>query len=366
MLFSQITETLMYPIKLKATLSTLHSEIISYAIENYQKKLSFKKDIIKTLNTISYIIVKGDSIPASWTSSKPFKNLEFVDNSTCEYVLGRLYIPYDEIKWDIEEVDSSPISTSIPEIKENKSEKQEAPTPKEDLYLRPPVFPQFDVTKPWLNVNKDGEQYTIYTSMPVIPKTQSQISVTTNAELMTKTDLLHLFPNQLIHTRASVMYDPCAKLEFDNRLGVILPIDRFTADQIRDNTIKYPHFYKLKRILNGQLVSFYSNIEIGGELLDTLEIWDSLPESKTIPKTSEFIKEYVVRRYLLERDILGIEHRFPLFGTLDPFLTLFSTPGDYRLFGYADPTELAKKCVLSRVSYKQSRNPIIRKVMDLP
>lgn len=365
MKFSQITENLVYPIKVKATLSTLHSEIISYSMEHYQNKTKFKETVVKTLNTVSYYIIKGDTLPAMWTSSDPFVGIDLIDNDLCETELGKLYISSHNLTWDIEETDSAPISTAIPEIKENKLEKQKTPTPKEDLYLRPPVFPQFDVTKPWLNVNKDGEQYTIFTSLPIIPENQSQISVTTNVDIMSRTDLLHLFPNQFIRTRSAVMYEEYGGLEYDKRLGVILPIDGFTADQVRDNIIQYPHFYKLKRFLNGQLLSFYTNIEIDGELYDTLEIWDSLPESRLIPKTSEFIKEYVVRRYLLEKDISGITHKYPLFGKLEPFLTLFTTASDYRIFGYSDPVELAKKCVVSRVNYKQSRNPIIRKVMDL-
>lgn len=364
MKFTQITENLMYPIKFKAVLSTLHSEIITYTIDHYQNTSKFKEMVIAVMNTVSFYVISGDKLPSSWSSHDPFSNIELIEKDLCESTLGRLYISFDGIKWDVEECEREIIHTKSNSIQT--ISKSQSVTPKDDLYLRPPVFPQFDYTKPWLNVNKDGNQYTIYTSLPIIPLNQSQISVTTNAELMTRTDLLRLFPNQLIHTRASIMYEPYAKLEFDNRLGVILPIDGFTAAQVMDNIIKYPHFYKLKRILNGQFVSFYSNIEIGGELLDTLEVWDSLPESKVIPKTSEFIKEYVVRRYLLERDMLEIEHKFPLFGTLDPFLTLFSTPEDYCLFGYTDSDELAKKCVLSRVSYKQSRNPIIRKVMDLP
>lgn len=364
MKFTQITESLMYPIKYKAILSTLHAEIISYTIEHFRSTNKFKEKVIRTLNTISYFIINGDTLPSSWSSSNPFTNIELIDDDTCESTLGKLYITFNNIAWDIRELETLTV------VKNAKSSpvitKPQASTPKEDLYLRPPVFPQFDYSKPWLNVNMDGEQYTIYTSLPEIPENQSQISVTTNADRLTKADLLHLFPNQFIRTRAQVMYEPHVGLEIDDRLGVILPIEGFTLKQVRDNIIQYPHFYKLKRFLNGQFVIFYSNIEIDGELLDTLEVWDSLPESKVIPKTSEYIKEYVVRRYLLERDILGIEHKFPLFGTLDPFLTLFSTPEDYRLFGYTDSAELAKKCVLSRVSYKQSRNPIIRKVMDLP
>ena len=364
MKFTQITDSLMYPIKYKAVLSTLHAEIISYTIEHFRSTNKFKEKVIRTLNTISYFIVSGDILPSVWSSSNPFTNIELIDDDTCKSTLERLYIAFNNIEWDIAEPEKAVTPTKSEPIQHVST--QWVDTPKEDLYLRPPTFPQFDCTKPWLNVNKDGNQYTIYTSLPIIPLNQSQISVTTNAELMTRTDLLRLFPNHLIHTRSAVMYEPYIGLEFDNRLGIVLPINGFTADQVIDNIIKYPHFYKLKRLLNGQFVSFYSNIEIDGKLMNTLEIWDSLPESKIIPKTAEFIKEYVVRRYLLERDILGVKHKFPLFGMLDPFLTLFSTAEDYRLFGYTDSAELAKKCVLSRVSYKQSRNPIIRKVMDLP
>ena len=363
MKFSQITESLLYPIKQKANLSTLHAEIISYTIEHFFNSAKFKRTAIATLNTVSYYITNGDSLPAAWNTSDPFQNIELIDDDICSTALGALFIRYDDVKWDIEE--SEKPSQNIRQTGASFISKQQTPTPKEDLYIKPPMFPQFDYSKPWLNINKDGEQYVIYTSLPIIPQNQSQISVTTNVDIMTKTDLLKLFPNQLIRTRAQAMYEPYNGLEFDDRLGVIFPISGFTLEQVRDNIIQYPHFYKLKRFIKGEFVSFYSNIEIDGELYDTLEIWDSLPESKVIPRTSEFIKEYVVRRYLLERDILGIEHKYPMYGTLEPFLTLFSTPEDYCRFGYPDPAELAAKCVKSRISYKQSRNPIIRKVMDI-
>ena len=94
---------------------------------------------------------------------------------------------------------------------------------------------------------------------------------------------------------------------------------------------------------------------------DVLEIWEQLPESKVIPRNSEYIKEYVVRRYLLERDILSIKHKYPIYGDLSEFLTLFSTKQDYIKWGY-DCDKIVDKCIESRIAYKRSRNPILRAV----
>ena len=102
-------------------------------------------------------------------------------------------------------------------------------------------------------------------------------------------------------------------------------------------------------------------MEIDGELRDTVEVWDSLEISKWIPKNVDFIKEYVVRKYLMDIEHKGATYKYPLFGTLDPFLTLFMPASEYTKRGY-DALELAKQCVLSRVSYKQSRSPVIRRI----
>ena len=64
------------------------------------------------------------------------------------------------------------------------------------------------------------------------------------------------------------------------------------------------------------------------------------------------------------KDVDKIKHRYPMYGTLDPYLTLFMPASDYASLGYLDATELAKKCVEARVSYKQSRNPVIRRLKN--
>ena len=91
-------------------------------------------------------------------------------------------------------------------------------------------------------------------------------------------------------------------MDFDKDFGVILPIDDYSSAQVLDNIIKYPHLYKLAREQNNELVSFYAYMEIDGELVDTLSVWDSLEISKWIPKNAEFIKEYLVRKYLMDME----------------------------------------------------------------
>ena len=104
-------------------------------------------------------------------------------------------------------------------------------------------------------------------------------------------------------------------------------------------------------------------MEIDGELVDTLEVWDSLEISKWIPKQAEFIKEYVTRKYLMDIEYKGFVPKYPIYGTLDPYLTLFMPVGEYAKRGF-NVVDLARQCVKSRVSYKQSRSPILRRIQE--
>jgi hypothetical protein len=145
-------------------------------------------------------------------------------------------------------------------------------------------------------------------------------------------------------------------------VGAVYPISGFTYEQVLDNIIRYPHLFKLSKVVNGEIIGFYSTIEIDDELHKILDVWESLPESKSIPFVKEYVRDYVVRRYLLERDIKHIEHKYPMYGTLEPFLTLFTTPDEYIDLGYREIETMARQCVQARISYKKSRNPVLRLV----
>ena len=389
--FTQIPDKLPYPSNIKSKLSTLHSAVVTYVISSFKNTNRYKTKVVSLLNTLSHYILFNDTLPTDWNKDSPFDNIEFVDQFICEEHLGNLYLHVKDIKWDVEEIyESSTIAASNNvnsksntskdtvsvdfvdiastqhkfDVSKSISRNEFELTPKESLFIKPPLIPQLDTSIPWVQKNINGTLYTIYKSLPEIPTMQSEISVTTDINKMTTADLTRLFPNHIIKTRSSIMYEPYGDLQFDEDLGVILPVTGFSPSQVRDNIIKYPHIFKLSKLVNGKFVSFYSTIEIDGKLHKTLDIWDSLPDSKKMPRNAEYIKEYVVRKYLLERDIKHTKHNYPMFGTLEPFLTLFATPDDYIKFGYSNTLDLAKACVNSRVSYKRSRNPVMRLVCD--
>lgn len=116
---------------------------------------------------------------------------------------------------------------------------------------------------------------------------------------------------------------------------------------------------------DGTFTSFYNDMEIDGELVNILKVWKYLPEAKIIDIDSlnstseqiEFIKEYAIRRYILERDIAGIKHKFDVRGSLPEFMTLFMPASMYTKEGYGNSIDIAKKCVSARVSYLRTRNP---------
>lgn len=370
--FTSISETYKVQRNVKGILSDLHSSVITYVIAHFDGTLAYKKQVVRVLNILTYAVYASEPLPMNWQKSNPFVNVPDIEDSLIEEVLGKVYLTVDAIDWDIQIVDTTPISagttlrpvTSLP-VEPNVPVKNVTvqETPSTDLYIQAPEIPQFDVSKPWIQKQCGSDLLTIYTTLPEIPKRQRDISITTDVAKMQDSDLLHLYPNHFVRTRAPIMYTPQTNMDFDKDFGVILPIDDYSKDQVLDNIIKYPHLYKLAREQNNELVSFYAYMEINGELVDTLEVWDSLEISKWIPKQAEFIKEYIVRKYLMDIEYKGAKFNYPIFGSLDPYLTLFMPASEYANRGF-NVIDLAKKCVLSRVAYKQSRSPILRRIQE--
>jgi hypothetical protein len=348
---------------------------------------AYKRRAVKVINIITYAAYTSTSLPYNWSQSAPFVNMPDISDDELEESLGDIYLTPEAIEWDVDvvtsefKVESNVDPKKLGDYVDNSAQvtpKQtpvlasnpifSTPTPLSDVSIKAPEIPQFDISKVWVQKRCGADLLTIYTTLPEIPKTQRDVSITTNVNLMSDADFMKLFPNTVLHTRASIMYIPQENLPYDKDLGVIIPIEGYTLEQCIDNIIKYPHFYKLSRYDkswqdNNGFRGFYSFIEIDGELVDTLEVWNSLDISKKIPTTTEYIKEYVVRKYLLDRDIGHKEFKYPLFGTLDPYLTLFMPAEMYQAKGYT-PLDIAKACVNSRISFKQSRSPILRRIQD--
>ena len=394
--FTTISEKYAVSNLVKGRLSSAHAMLITYVVKHFKDTRKFKQDVVDALNLLTYAVYTDDPMLLSWSTKQPFKTMpENISSELIEETLGELFLDIDSIEWDVEpvfaDIDSDvvpaegvadfnavPVPAAKPTPVVATAQKKVEPvanirnsyvnpvdvikTDKKDLYIQSPAVPQFDCNSKWLTGQVDGEEFTIYSTLPEIPTKQNEISCTTDVTKMTDAELLKLYPNHHILTRAPSMYEPVKGLTQDPDLGLLLPIKNYTEKQLIGNLVQYPHLFKLLREVDGNICSFYVHIEIDGKLYSILDVWDDLPDTKLIPKQSEFVKEYVVRRYLLERDVEHIQHKYPLFGTLEPFLTLSMPAHMYAKYGYTDPVDLAKKCVVSRVNYKLSRNPIVRRL----
>lgn len=392
--FTTISEKYAVSNLVKGRLSSAHAMLITYVVKHFKDTRKFKQDVVDALNLLTYAVYTDDPLLLNWSTKQPFKTMpENISSELIEETLGELFLDIDSIEWDVEPVfaDSDvtlvesnidfntvpvPITKPTPVTKPPQEKADFASsltsryvnpveivkTDKKDLYIQSPTIPQFDCNSKWLTGQVDGEEFTIYSTLPEIPTKQNEISCTTDVTKMTDMELLKLYPNHHILTRAPSMYEPVEGLAHDSTLGLLLPIKNYTNEQLIHNLIQYPHLFKLLREVDGNICSFYVHIEIEGKLYSILDVWDDLPDTKLIPKQSEFVKEYVVRRYLLERDVEHIQHKYPIFGTLEPFLTLSMPAHMYAKYGYTDAVDLAKKCVVSRVNYKISRNPIVRRM----
>ena len=375
--FSQITARFPYPRHVKAELSTLHADVIAYVTTIYDGSHDLRTKTIRLLNTITRYIIDGDTFPENWSSTKsPFDNIEIEDALILKDQLNSLYIDPRSVNWDIQIVTAnsgvtkSSTTSSVPLVPNTKITTKSSTTKvklfqetdKRDLYIQPPTVPQFDINKPWMSTVIDGTVYCIYTSIPEIPTKQNEISVSTDVNRMSESQLLNLYPSNFIRTRPPVMYEPRPEFSYHPKLGLILPIEGFSESDLIDNIVKYPHLFKLFKVKDNEAISFYTTIEINGELYNIADVWKELPDTSIIPYTADFVKEYIVRRYLLERDIKGVEHKYPMYGDLNPYLTLFTSAPEYVQMGYTNVVDMARQCVESRVAYKRSRNPVIRRI----
>ena len=385
--FENITDSLSYPVMKESAISVAHNAIVSSAISLFKNTYDFKKNVIRAMNIISYYIINNMVINSKWESSNFCEGLEDIPEEKLKSELGKTYINMKDIDWsscysevEFNEEISEHTDDKVEEKKTYNIDEILANTnlediydehPKsspEDLYLNGPRIPRIDTSKVWKSGTVDGTKLCIYYSIPRVPTVQSEISVTTNPDELTDSELLHLYPDCMFYTRPMEVYSVACGMDIHPTYGGIPKIKGFTKKQIIDNIIKYPCIDGLTRVgkKKGQLVfvEFEKFIEVDGELYKTTDMMEKIPEMKNLKKTWPVIREYVVRRYLLERDIEGIEHKYPIFGILDPFVTLFMPSKMYREEGYKDSVEIARQCVKSRVSYLQSRNPVIRRLEE--
>ena len=223
----------------KGKVSELHAKLITYVVQHFRNSNQYKQQVVNALNIITYAVYANDPLPFNWSAKDPFKNMPQIEESLIQETLGDVYLTIDGIEWDVSSSydTSSDISFQptfdIPQPKQKEVSSSQSfsnlcgtttPTLKQDLYIQSPVVPQIDYSKVWMSGVIDSETYTIYETLPTIPTKQNEISCTTNPSQMTDKELLRLYPNVRIKTRAASMYEPIQGIKLHPILGLILPM----------------------------------------------------------------------------------------------------------------------------------------------
>lgn len=230
--------------------------------------------------------------------------------------------------------------------------------------------------EPWLQFKDDPTVYTIYYSYPAVPRVQCDITVTTDLNAILDSELNKLYPNLIVRMRHKKLYEDSMNLglDIDPILGWIPKISGFTREEVIHNIIAYPQISVMQKDIDEaafDYAPFYTTIEIDDELqpinIDTVK---SIPDLDGIPFDPVYIQDYVNRRYLLERDVKHIEHKYPDVGNLTeyccinmPYTWYNKLHTDLKL-GKADPLpgskiSLMKLGMKNRIQYLRDANPII-------
>lgn len=377
MKFTEIPDTIMnrrsVPNNMRpflGAISSLDSKIIDYiqATPDFKPRDMIK--IVRKMNSLAYQVIIGDYIDFDVSTESGYNSIMLIDDVECSSKLGNLFIDVADVMWDVEYSENAPIVSETLIQESYNDESFVDPTNKNstdsDISLSFPKVPRFDPNKVWA-IGKDiyGRLIPIHPTLPEIPTVQNEISITTNVSKFSKQDLLNLFPNKRLRPRHDELYQKIDGFEWDPVLGYIPKILDFTKEQIVENLIKYPKFnYMYREFGEDNRVNFTSFLESNENLVPLKVAVEVVPDMVALPKSKIFYMDYIVRRYLLERDVLGIEHKFPLYGTFDPFMTLFTTMEEYAALGYSDFESMAKQCVIGRVKFYQSRNPLVRGLLN--
>lgn len=377
MKFTEIPDTIMnrrsVPNSMRpflGTISSLDSKIIDYiqATPDFKPRDMIK--IVRKMNSLAYQVIIGDYIDFDVSTESGYNSIMLIDDVECSSKLGNLFIDVADVMWDVEYSENAPIVSETLIQESYNDESFVDPTNKNstdsDILLSFPKVPRFDPNKVWA-IGKDiyGRLIPIHPTLPEIPTVQNEIGITTDVSKFSKQDLLNLFPNKRLRPRHDELYQKIDGFEWDPVLGYIPKILDFTKEQIVENLIKYPKFnYMYREFGEDNRVNFTSFLESNENLVPLKVAVEVVPDMVALPKSKIFYMDYIVRRYLLERDVLGIEHKFPLYGTFDPFMTLFTTMEEYAALGYSDFESMAKQCVIGRVKFYQSRNPLVRGLLN--
>lgn len=352
-----------------STISYCWSTVICDVRNNFVGTLSQKRRIVSILNCILFSELEGDSFTYKISFLDTFDSP--YDDDDLRKKLGSLYVDINKIVWDVELSHEDSVTVNNTSSTDTILSKSDITTTvrnvskRSDLSFEFCKYPSIDTSKVWAFGKDDGGRLIpIYTTLPEIPTVQNEISITTDESKMSSTEFMNLYPDHIIHTRRPEMYDKLLGYEYDELVGFIPKISGFSTEDIVDNIIKYPQFNYMYREVDGKRISFMKHIEIDGKLLSLKRAIECIDDMKNLPDNKVYYWDYIVRRYLLERDKLNIHHNYPLLGYFEPWMTLFAPPDVYIKHGYLDVEEMARKCVHGRILFYQSRNPLVRRIFE--
>lgn len=145
--FTDIPDRLKYPPNVKGVLSSYHSSIVLYAAQNFVSTKKFRRQVINTMNTITYHVVNSNELPAGWSESAPLLNEDLlIDEFECKDTLGVLFIDESDIDWDVDEIyDPVRHAATVEALTELHTGKSTQPTrsnmvadPSRSVYSAPP------------------------------------------------------------------------------------------------------------------------------------------------------------------------------------------------------------------------------------
>ena len=88
--FENITDSLSYPPANESAISVTHNAIISSAISLFKNTYEFKKNVIRSMNIISYCMIKNITINSRWESSNFCEGLENISEDTLKSVFRKI------------------------------------------------------------------------------------------------------------------------------------------------------------------------------------------------------------------------------------------------------------------------------------
>lgn len=165
--FTELVDRYKYPLHRKSELLQYFSKLFEYGCNNFTGTKDFKRNLLNAFNVTTYWTLKFLNKDILEDAIDMSNYVGVIDDDTLKSVLGPYYIDVSDIEWDIDIVDSNytenygdlqevkssldSVDNSVEIVNNSKDviitteETVLNPTPLEDLSIKGPRVPFFDV-----------------------------------------------------------------------------------------------------------------------------------------------------------------------------------------------------------------------------